>query len=345
MEVEPYALDLASPFETARGAIERREGYVVRVSHEGAEGVGEAAPLPGFTESPEACAAALERASEVASREGLEAAAGTLEAAKAPAATHAVATALLDASARRVGQPLYRLLGGQRRETVPANATLGDDDPEATARAAEAAVAAGFGTLKVKVGARDVDGDLARLRAVREAVGGAVALRADANGVWSRAEARAFCEGCENVALEYLEQPLAAGDLKGHARLREVADGVPIAVDESVAEAGPDAVLAAGAADAVVLKPMALGSPARVRAVARDAREAGVSATVTTTVDAVVARTAAVHVAASLPTVTAAGLATAGLLQTDLGPDPAPVVEGNVRVPQTPGLGVEEVCP
>jgi L-alanine-DL-glutamate epimerase-like enolase superfamily enzyme len=64
-------------------------------------------------------------------------------------------------------------------------------------------------------------------------------------------------------------------------------------------------------------------------------------------VDAVVARTAAVHVVAALPDVAPCGLATAGLLGEDLGPDPAPVTDGRITVPQDPGIGIDpaEVTP
>ena len=88
---------------------------------------------------------------------------------------------------------------------------------------------------------------------------------------------------------------------------------------------------------------MALGGVDRAREAARRARAVGVEVVVTTTIDAVVARTAAVHLAASLPDVPACGLATAELLADDLAPDPAPVENGRVRVPQNPGLGVAEV--
>jgi L-alanine-DL-glutamate epimerase-like enolase superfamily enzyme len=133
----------------------------------------------------------------------------------------------------------------------------------------------------------------------------------------------------------YVEQPLPADDLDA---LAAVAGGaVPVAVDESLAEHPLSAVLAAGAADVAVLKPMALGGPARTAAAARQAVEAGVQPVVTTTVDAVHARTAAVHVAAALPDPPACGLATAGMLAADLATDPCPVEDGAVAVPEGPG--------
>jgi L-alanine-DL-glutamate epimerase-like enolase superfamily enzyme len=97
-------------------------------------------------------------------------------------------------------------------------------------------------------------------------------------------------------------------------------------------------VLAADAADVLVLKPMALGGPDRTLDAARAARDAGADAVVTTTIDGVVARLGALHVAAAVPEVPACGLATGSLLAEDLAPDPAPVRDGSMAVPGGPGL-------
>jgi o-succinylbenzoate synthase len=340
MEVEPYSLPLVSALETAHGSIEQREGFLVTVSGDGAVGVGEAAPLPGFTESAAACQRALETAAAVAKAEGVSAAHDALDPAETPAAAHAVSLAALDASATLVGEPLFRSLGGQPRERVPVNATIGDAGPAETARAATAAVEQGFDCLKVKVGARSLSADVARLEATRDAVGPAVCLRADANEAWSREGARDAVDAlaATDVDLAYLEQPLPRDDLAGLAALR---DDVPIAVDETLCAHDLPAVLEADAADVVVVKPMVHGSPVAARDLALRAADAGLAPVVTTTVDAVVARTAAVHLAASLPEPRPAGLATASLLETDLAPDPAPVTDGAVAVPQGPGLGVD----
>ncbi|ESS03501.1 MAG: L-alanine-DL-glutamate epimerase related enzymes of enolase superfamily, partial [uncultured archaeon A07HR67] len=176
-----------------------------------------------------------------------------------------------------------------------------------------------------------------RLRAVRRAVGPAVDLRADANGAWDRATARRALDRLAPLDLAYVEQPLPAADLAGTARLRAETT-VPIALDESLAERSVETVLGADAADVVVIKPMALGGPDRALAVACRAREAGVDPVITTTIDAVVARTAAVHVASAVPDVPACGLATADLLAEALAPDPCPVSDGRIEVPAGPGL-------
>ena len=330
MNVEPFSLSLSRPLSTARGRITEREGFLVRVDHDGETGYGEATPLPGWTESLAECRAALEAVDDDAPALALAGMDGT------PAARHGLELALLDAAARARGVPLYRHLGAERRvERVPVNATVGDGPPGETAREAREAVGLGYPAVKVKVGSRSLEADLDRLAAVREACPG-VELRADVNGAWGRETAREAIPGLARVDVAYVEQPLAASDLAGHADLR--AEGVPVALDESLAEASVDEALAAGAADVLVLKPMALGGPGRARRAALRARKVGVEPVVTTTIDGSLARAAAVHVAASIPGVRPCGLATASWLASDLGDeDPAPVEDGTVRIPEGAG--------
>ena len=342
--LEPFSLSLSRPLETACGTIDAREGVLVRVEAADTEGVGEATPLPGWTESLDECRAALER---VLDSDGGEPGSWDVvlgEVSETPAARHGLALALADARARVTGVPLYRHLGGGTRvERVPVNATVGDGSPETTASDARAAVAEGFRALKIKVGARSVDEDVARLRAVREAVGHDVELRADANGAWTHAQAREALPSLAGVGVAYVEQPLSPADLAGHAALREGAasdDGaVGIALDETLAETPIERVLDAGVADVLVLKPMVLGGPDRAREAALRAREAGVTPVVTTTIDAALARAGAAHVVASLPDAprSACGLATGGRLAEDLLADPVPIADGSARVPQEPG--------
>jgi o-succinylbenzoate synthase len=330
MNVEPFSLSLARPLSTARGEITEREGFLVRVDHDGETGYGEATPLPGWTESPAECRAALDAVDGDAPARGLVGMDGT------PAARHGLELALFDAAARARGEPLHRYLGGEGTvERVPVNATVGDGSAAESAREAHEAVAAGYPAVKVKIGARSLAADLDRLAAVREACR-SVELRADANGAWDRETARQALPGLARADVAYVEQPLPAPDLAGHADLRGA--GARIALDESLAETSVEAALAAGAADVLVLKPMALGGPSRARAAALSARRVGVEPVVTTTIDGALARSAAVHVAASIPDVAPCGLATAAWLASDLvAADPAPVADGAALVPPGPG--------
>jgi o-succinylbenzoate synthase len=346
MTLDAFSLSLRSPLSTAAGDIDRRDGFVVRYDHRGVTGVGEATPLAGWTEPPEECERALDRALTAGAGDDHTAGMLALDGDETPAARHGFASALLDADARADGLPLYRWFDEDRRcESVPVNATVGDADAAATAEAASEAVADGFDCLKLKVGARPVEADVERVRAVRAAVGDGPTLRLDANGGWGRDAARRAMDAMAEFDVAYVEQPLPAADLAGLADLR--GGPVDVAVDETLARAPMADVLDASAADVVVLKPMVVGGPGNAYTLARRARERGLDAVVTTTVDAVVARTAAVHVAAALPDVAPCGLATAGLLGEDLGPDPAPVADGRITVPQDPGIGIDpaEVTP
>ncbi|MFB6090330.1 MAG: mandelate racemase/muconate lactonizing enzyme family protein [Halobellus sp.] len=331
MRVDPFALRLRRPLSTAAGRIDRREGFLVRVERggDGVVGLGEATPLAGWTESYEACESALE---SVGDR-------GEETDPAAPAARHGVELARIEAAARTADESLARYLGGEdAADTVPVNATIGDGSDEEARAAAREAVADGYPALKVKVGARPVEEDIARLSAIRDVVGDDVELRADANGAWALPEAREFFAAAADSGLDlaYVEQPLPADSVAEHEALG--AYEVDVALDESLAAVGPDAVLESGVADVVVCKPMALGGPVRTLDFAERAAARGVDVVVTTTIDAVVARTAALHVAAAAPTERACGLVTGSLLASDLAPDPAPVESGEMSVPDGPGL-------
>ncbi|ARS91531.1 mandelate racemase/muconate lactonizing enzyme family protein [Natrarchaeobaculum aegyptiacum] len=355
LEHRSFSLPLERPLETASGSIEHRDGFLVRVFDENAAesnrgevsadserviGYGEATPLAGFTESRADCEAALERASDALPPSGPEAALEEVD--QQPAARHAVTLALADWHASTSATPLYRYLGrGPMVARIPVNATVGDADPATTAADARTAADRGFETCKVKVGARSIEADVERLRQVRDAVGPNVELRVDANGAWTYDEALRAIEAFADLDVALVEQPLPPGALEGHAALR--GHGVGIALDEGLLEHDLDDVCTAGAADAIVLKPMALGGIDVARRMAAWVSELGIEAIVTTTIDGVVARTGAVHLAAAIPNVAPSGLATADRLAADLARDPVLLEKGAAVVPQTKGLGVTGV--
>lgn len=340
MNVDRFALPLSNPLATASGTIDAREGFLVRYTHRGQTGVGEATPLPGWTESLADCRTALDAAADADARGGHTAAMLELAADSVPAARHGFATALLDADARADGVSLYRWFDADRRcDAVPVNATVGDGDPAETADAVAQAVDSGFDCCKLKVGARTVSADIERLRAVRERVGDDLTLRADANGAWGREQATEAFDAFADFGVTYVEQPLPADDLAGHADLR--GGPVGVALDESLIHRRADTVLSADAADVLILKPMVLGGPGNAHTLALRARDRGVEPVVTTTIDGVVARLAALHVAAAIPDVSACGLATGDRLARDLAADPTAVTDGAMTVPQTDGLGLD----
>jgi o-succinylbenzoate synthase len=346
----PYVIPLREPWPSAEGPVTERRGcLLVLEDGDGLLGIGETAPFPGFgLETLASSVAALRLAARrligLPPEAYLEAIADLprlAPIASAPAARHAADLALHDLAAQREGLSIARLLDrAAALSAVSANAAIPRVAPERAAAFARDAVAAGARTIKLKVGGAPLADDRARLRAVRDAVGSSIRIRIDANQAWSEAEAVEALQALREFELEYVEQPVAAGEIEAMARVRR-ATGVPIAADESVSNlAGARRVLAAEAADVLVLKPMVLGGLHAARAVAALARERGAGVVVTSLLESVVGRTGAVHLAASLgPSAYAHGVATGGALVRDLGDGPA-MDAGHVAVPASSGLGV-----
>ncbi|MFC3959862.1 o-succinylbenzoate synthase [Halovivax cerinus] len=334
-----FRCPLDRPLQTADGTIDERAGFLIRLTDGTDTGYGESTPLAGWTESLDECREALDDAVDAQSNGH----AAVLDAVDHTAADrHGISLALADLAATRDANPLYRDLGAlERVPRIPVNATIGDGDADETVDAVDRAVDDGFQCCKLKVGRRSVADDVERVRRVRETFGDDLDLRVDANGAWTFDEAERALDGLNDLDVSILEQPLPAGALSGLAELR--GNGVAIAVDEGLLEHGVDAIESAHAADVYVLKPMALGGVDVARQVAAWVGESDRSVIVTTTIDAVVARTAAVHLAAAIPNVLASGVATGDRLAEDLARDPVFIDGGTAVIPQTKGLGVENV--
>jgi O-succinylbenzoate synthase len=209
------------------------------------------------------------------------------------------------------------------RDAVPVNATVPVVPPEV---AHALVLRSGCATAKVKVadpGSVLAD-DLARVEAVRDALGPAGHLRVDANGVWSVDDAVAAIVALDRAAggLEYVEQPCAT--VEELAAVRRRVD-VPIAADESIRRAAdPYRVRDLEAADVAVLKVQPLGG---VRACLRIAEDIGLPVVVSSALETSVGLAAGVALAAALPTLDhACGLATRALLTGDVAsPELVPV--------------------
>jgi o-succinylbenzoate synthase len=213
------------------------------------------------------------------------------------------------------------------REEVTVNALVPALSPDEAAELAEGAVAAGMGTVKVKVGT-GAAADLDRVAAVRSAVGDGVRIRLDANGAWDLEEAATLVPRLARYVIELIEQPVAG--LDDLARLRRRVD-VLLAADESLRSLEDARRLARlGAADVAVVKVQPLGG---VRAALAVAEAAGVPVIVTSMLETSVGLAAGLALAACLPELPfACGLGTAALLAADVVNDPLLPVSGRLGV-------------
>jgi L-alanine-DL-glutamate epimerase-like enolase superfamily enzyme len=339
LSVQRRTLRLASTLETSYGAVREREILNVSLTDsDGLSGYGEAAPLQDYDGvSVERVARALAAYAPVLESSEGKNGAQLIDACRGvddlPAAFAAIDMALWDRAGRRADKPVAALLTDSPAPAVPVNATLAALDRAGAASEAAAAVEAGFGCLKVKVGFGD---DAGRVAAVRAAAGLEADLRLDANGAWSVEQAVRAIELLSPAGLELVEEPT-----HGLEAVREVRErvAVRVAIDETAAEHG---ALGAGVADAVCLKISRCGGISGLIAAATLVRASGAEVYVASTLDGPLGVAAALHAAAALASrgpVPPCGLATLALFE-DL-ENPLPAKDGQIALPTAGGLGVD----
>jgi len=242
--------------------------------------------------------------------------------------------AATDLAARRLGQPLHRLLGASASSVATDVTVAADAAPETTAKH----TADGFRHLKVKVGV-DPD-DIARVRRIHEQAPEPVRIRIDANQGWDVETAigavTAWLDA--GVDVELLEQPLARADLRGHAALRRALP-VPVMLDESVFSAiDLQRALDAGSADMVNVKLAKCGGLHAGIALARQAQEAGLGVMVGSMLESDLGVSAAAALAATVAPDAVHDLDTAWWsIDTGAG-EPTPYEGSRYRLAESPGL-------
>jgi L-alanine-DL-glutamate epimerase-like enolase superfamily enzyme len=325
----------AQPQATAHGLLRRRELIEVTLTDDaGLSGYGEAAPLESYDGvSIERTIAALEAYRWELGASSLGAGGTLLDVCRAadalPQALAAIDIALWDLAGKRAGRPVCELLSDSTPQTIAVNASVAAQTPEEAARAAAEAVAAGYSCVKLKVGFAD---DVARVAAVRAAIGPEPSLRLDANGAWSVAQAQQMISALSIHGLELIEEPVRGLDETRELRERVA---VRIAIDETAAIPG---ALTARVADAVCLKISRCGGIAGLLAAAALVRASGAEVYVASTYDGPRGIAAALHAAAALAPLPPCGLATLELFSEV--PPALRVVRGEIAVPDGPGLGV-----
>ena len=281
--VEPMlvAVPLNAPTHGVHGIVTTQRSALVRiVSDDGQEGWGNVDPTTGYSASSVddvviamgRLGGVLKGADALNAHRALARMDGELT--ESFEAKAAIEMALFDLAGRVLGVPVTTLLGGRVRDEIRFNAWIGTVAPERAAHEAAGWAARGFRSAKIKLdGVADVG--VARVAAVREAVGQDFALRVDFNESLRRDEAPAFIRRLEPYALMLVEQPIARDDIPGLAEIRR-AIGIPLMADESVTDgASLIEIIRRGAADLVKVKLMKQGGFLRTRAMIDCAAAAG----------------------------------------------------------------------
>ena len=243
--------------------------------------------------------------------------------------------ALWDIAGKRAGAPVWRLLGGTGKARVPAYASLLRLGPAHVARVAAAAVERGYRQIKLHEHTAEA------VAAARRAIGPSVPLMVDTNCFWTTVEdATAAARQMRAHDPYWLEEPLfPPDDFEALARLRREA-GVPIAAGENLGNALDARRMAeAGAVDVIQPSLAKMGGISQVRNAIAEAERRGVRVVLHSPYSGP-ALVAALHVIAAMPGEVVCEHRYGDLAASPIG-DCTAAVDGQLRVPDRPGLGFE----
>jgi L-alanine-DL-glutamate epimerase-like enolase superfamily enzyme len=323
------------PFVIARGGATEHRLMRVRITdRDGVEGWGEAAPNRFYGETAETALAVLERLTpivEACDAWAIEDVENEMNRAIRfnGSVKSAISAALHDLAGKRLGIPLYKLLGLDRAKAPLTSFTIAiaASDAELRQRIEQAAE---YPVLKIKLG---TDHDEQIMRTVRATVPDKI-LRVDANAAWSAKQALRMVDVLVECGVEYVEQPLPAHDIDGLRFVRE-RSVLPVIADESCVVA-TDIARLVGSVDGINIKLSKCGGLREALKMIATARSHGMSVMAGCMIETSLGITAAAHFA---PLLDYADFDGAALLADD--PYSGATIQGGkIMIPDAPGLGV-----
>ena len=253
--------------------------------------------------------------------------------------------ALWDIYAQSLGVPIYKLLGGGYRTRIPAYASGGHAPPEHAGEEAMGYINQGFKAMKMRVGGMDaprqVAGSIARIKAVREAIGSDIQLMIDAHGSLNETLALQLAKAAEPYDIAWFEEPTSSDNWEGMARVR-AATTIPISTGENEFTAFDfNEIIQKGAADILQPDLAVVGGFTAARRIGILAHTANLQCNPHVWGSALLFY-ATLHLVATLPTCSIFEFRQGynGLFH-DLIEEPLEIDdEGYVTVPDKPGLGI-----
>jgi L-alanine-DL-glutamate epimerase-like enolase superfamily enzyme len=354
VEAVPLDARLKTPFRFGNVVRTTSANVLVRVACEdGLVGYGEACPVPQLTaETQESVVALVEQriAPELVGEDARQGRPLLGRIAKrlfhASFTQAAVDMALLDLAGKSLGVPVHELLGGRHRDAIEVHGSVGwDADPERVADTAEQQ-APQFRWLKLYAGTGTLEEDLGRIAAARRRVGDDHPFLLDVNGCWSPLEAIAAGPALRDLGVEAVEQPVAAADDDGQARVAAVyaeRHGIGVIADERVrAPADVHAVAVRRAAHCVNVGISKLGGIVAALDAALTGYAANLRVSVGSVVELGVATAAGLQLAAALPEVTYPSyLIGSRKYARQITSTPLEVRDSRLPIGSGPGLGIE----
>ncbi len=349
-EIEIFKLNipLKEPFIISLGTITNANNIIVRIhTDSGIYGVGECCPyvyIVGETQESE-----FEIAQKIAlllkNKNPLQIEDRLTEINRVvkfnPTIRSAFDMALYDILAKHAQLPLYALLGGTNDRKIFTDMTVSLQEPDLMAAQALRFKNQGFRSIKVKLGTNKKD-DVARVCAIREAVGNEIPLRIDANQGWDCITAIATLKALEVFDIEHCEEPVPRWNNVDLARVRSQSP-IPIMADESLFDEHDAFRLASiGACDYFNIKLSKSGGINNALKIIAIAEAAGLKSQVGCMSESRLALTALAHLVMARKNIVHFDMDSALMLSED------PIIggiaylkDGEIRLPEKIGLGAD----
>jgi L-Ala-D/L-Glu epimerase len=346
LSLNPLRIPLKAPFITSLGAQHHAENIIVRIwTDDGSTGTGECSPYPAINGETVGTGMAVGPllAKALMGRDPLDIPGAVAAMDRVIHANTSIKSAfdiaLHDIAAQAAGLPLYRFLGGTVNRTLYTDYTVSLGDPQKMAQDAIAIRDAGFPAIKVKLGS-DGDTDIARVRAIRAAVGDAIPIRLDANQGWDPEAAIRVLQALGGMNIEHCEEPIARWRYEELPRIRQ-ASPIPIMADESCFfNYDAERLIRLGACQRVNMKLGKSGGLHEAGRVLKTVTEAGLEAQMGGFVESRIGFTAAAHLALAHESVRWCDMDTPLMFAED--PVEGGILfgeGGSITVPVVPGLG------
>ncbi len=349
IEAIPISLPMVKPVKMSLEEVSSANNALVRLeTDDGVVGWGEAASAPTMTgETVAGMVAAIQYLAPLLEGRPAEDIAAVMGRAERylygnQSAKSVIEMALHDALGRATGKPVYELLGGKRRDRIPALRMIGSGSTATDIEEAARRKAEGYVAFKIKVAVAEPLADADRTRKVCDVLGSDVLICADANQGWTVEQAIAYVQAVADTALEFFEQPVSGDDIEGMARVAQ-ASRVKIGFDEGLhcmedLRRHHDA----GAAHGCSLKTIKLGGMRPVYDAALLCEKLGMKVNLACKIaESGIAAAAMLHLAAAVPALDWGVSISSQYLADDVLKKPIGFAAGHFEVPAGPGLGIE----
>jgi L-Ala-D/L-Glu epimerase len=332
----PYVLKLKTPFETSKGKISERKGFIVSTkSQSGKIGIGDVSPLPEFGSETYEQAEKRIAPMKIAMRVGIEDIKHSLKNLFSdfnshPALRHGLEQAITNLICNERNITIAELLGLKLKKEISVNAAIGFQAPDEAVHSANKFVEERFKTIKIKTGRKNFDEDYNTIKAIRESVGDEIKIRIDSNGKWSVNQAAEYLNRLQEFSIEYAEQPVNSADEFKELKQKT---SVPLAADESIRDIdSAKKFISEKNIDYVILKPMMLGGLISTLDIIELAEKNNVIPVITSSFESAIGRSNTVIAAASVKADIAHGLAVSKYFEDDIAVDKYPITNGTIRI-------------